>query len=153
MIKKIIQIPIIAALLVTPLVAQSGGEESRVGTTAAPFLTMGVGAKGHALGHANSINISGAESIFWNPAGMAIQNNGDSYSSSFISVTEYFADVNIYGTGIVVPLGDEEGKSLGIGLHFVDYGRMDVTTVELQDGTGATFGAHDLSIGVSYAQK
>ena len=149
MIKKIIQIPIIAALLVTPLVAQSGGEESRVGTTAAPFLTMGVGAKGHALGHANSINISGAESIFWNPAGMAIQNNGDSYSSSFISVTEYFADVNIYGTGIVVPLGDEEGKSLGIGLHFVDYGRMDVTTVELQDGTGATFGAHDLSIGVS----
>jgi len=49
MIKKIIQIPIIAALLVTPLVAQSGGEESRVGTTAAPFLTMGVGAKGHAL--------------------------------------------------------------------------------------------------------
>ena len=80
MIKKIIQIPIIAALLVTPLVAQSGGEESRVGTTAAPFLTMGVGAKGHALGHANSINISGAESIFWNPAGMAIQNNGDSYS-------------------------------------------------------------------------
>ena len=37
MIKKIIQIPIIAALLVTPLVAQSGGEESRVGTTAAPF--------------------------------------------------------------------------------------------------------------------
>ena len=30
---------------------------------------------------------------------------------------------------------------------------MDVTTVELQDGTGATFGAHDLSIGVSYAQK
>ncbi|MBU94982.1 MAG: hypothetical protein CL669_05255 [Balneola sp.] len=153
MIKKIIQIPIIVALFVTPLVAQSGGEESRVGTTAAPFLTLGVGAKGHALGHANTINVSGAEAIFWNPAGMAIQNKGDSFSSSFISITEYFADVDIYGTGIVVPIGKNKGQSLGIGLHFVDYGRMDVTTVELQDGTGATFGAHDLSIGVSYAQK
>jgi len=153
MIKKIIQVPIIVALFVAPIAAQSGGEESRVGTTAAPFLTLGVGAKGHALGHANSINVSGAESIFWNPAGMAVQNTGDSYSSSFISITEYFADVDIYGAGIVVPIGENEGQSLGIGLHFVDYGRMDVTTVELQDGTGATFGAHDLSIGVSYAQK
>ena len=119
MIKKIIQIPIIAALLVTPLVAQSGGEESRVGTNGSTPFNDGRYAKGHALGHANSINISGAESIFWNPVGMAIQNNGDSYSSSFTSVTEYFADVNIYGTGIVVPLGDEAGKSLGIGLTFL----------------------------------
>ncbi|NBW69935.1 MAG: hypothetical protein EBR32_00785 [Bacteroidetes bacterium] len=153
MMKKILLVKLVVVFCVSPLFAQSGGEESRVGTTAAPFLTMGVGAKGHALGHANSINISGAESIFWNPAGMAIKNTGDSYSSSFISVTEYFADVDIYGTGIVIPIGEEEGQSLGIGLHFVDYGRMDVTTVEQQDGTGATFGAHDLSIGISYAQK
>ena len=31
------------------------GQESRVATTAAPFLTLGVGAKGTSLGHANAV--------------------------------------------------------------------------------------------------
>ncbi len=129
------------------------GQESRVGTTAAPFLTLGVGAKGAALGHANSVYVSGAEALFWNPAGISVQNEGNSYASSFISVSEYFVDVNIYGTGIVIPVGKKNAQSIGIGLNYVDYGRMDVRTVEMQEGTGATFGAHDLSLGFTYAQR
>jgi len=134
------------------LFSQSG-QESRVATTAAPFLTLGVGAKGAALGNANSVYVSGAEALFWNPAGISIQNPGNSYSSSFISVNQYFVDVDIYGTGIVIPVGKKNGQSIGIGLNYVDYGRMDVRTVEMQEGTGATFGAHDLSFGITYAQN
>lgn len=100
MIKKLILTQLILVLAFTTVQAQTGNE-TRVGTTAAPFLTLGVGAKGAALGNANSVNISGAESIFWNPAGISLENDGGTYSSSFISVNQYFVDVDIWrGNGI-----------------------------------------------------
>lgn len=150
--KKLILTLVVLAVSTGDLLAQFG-QESRVATTAAPFLTMGVGAKGAALGHANTVYVSGAEALFWNPAGISVQNEGNSYASSFISISEYFVDVNIYGTGIVIPVGKKNGQSIGIGLNYIDYGRMDVRTVEMQEGTGATFGAHDLSLGLTYAQN
>ncbi|HBX66096.1 MAG TPA: hypothetical protein DEG32_08035, partial [Balneolaceae bacterium] len=58
--------------------------QSRVGTTAAPFLTLGVGAKGSALGHANTVITSGAEGLFWNPATIALKNEGGTYSSGYL---------------------------------------------------------------------
>lgn len=152
MIKKLILTQLILVLAFTTVQAQTGNE-TRVGTTAAPFLTLGVGAKGAALGNANSVNISGAESIFWNPAGISLENDGGTYSSSFISVNQYFVDVDIYGAAMVFPIGKTPGKNLGIGLNYVDYGRMDVRTVEEPEGIGATFGAHDLSFSLVYAQN
>lgn len=125
--------------------------QSRVGTTAAPFLTMGVGAKGSALGTANTVNTSGAEALFWNPANIALQNEGGTYNSGYLSYNQLFVDVNAYASGLVFKIS--EGKSFGLGLNYLDYGRMDIRTVEQQEGTGATFGAHDLSIGISYAQN
>lgn len=127
--------------------------QSRVGTTAAPFLTMGVGAKNLALGHAGTVNTNGAEALFWNPAGISLQTEAETSSSGFLSVNKLFVDVNAYGSGLVFPIGKDSGKNFGLGINFVDYGRMKVRTVEDQNGTGATFGAHDLSIGISYAQN
>lgn len=125
--------------------------QSRVGTTAAPFLTMGVGAKGQSLGNANSILVSGAEGLFWNPATIAVDRGYGNGISAMFNVHELFVDVNSYATGIVVPLA--EGKNLGLGVNLVDYGRQVVRTVAEQQGTGATFGAYDLSIGMTYAQN
>lgn len=150
--KKVLLTFSVIALITNDVFGQVG-QESRVATTAAPFLTLGVGAKGAALGHANSVYVSGAEALFWNPAGISVENEGKTLGSSFISIGEYFADVNIYGTGIVIPIGEKNAQSIGIGLNYIDYGRMDVRTVEMQEGTGATFGAHDLSLGFTYAQK
>ena len=82
----------------------------------------------------------------------AVTNEGNKSSSAF-SVNQYFVDVDIYGTGMVIPVGKESGKNVGIGVNFVDYGRQIVRTAEMPEGTGASFGAHDLSIGISYAQK
>lgn len=125
--------------------------QSRVGTTAAPFLTLGVGAKASALGHANTVNSSGAEGLFWNPSSIALKNDGGSFSSGYLSYNQLFVDVNAYASGLVFQI--KEGKSFGIGINYIDYGRMDIRTVEQQEGTGATFGAHDLSIGVTYSQN
>lgn len=125
--------------------------QSRVGTTAAPFLTMGVGAKGAALGHANTVNTTGAEALFWNPANIALPNEGGSNNSAYLNYNKLFVDVNAYASGLVFQMSP--GKSFGIGINFVDYGRMDIRTVVEQEGTGTTFGAHDLSIGLTYAQN
>lgn len=127
--------------------------QSRVGTSVGTFLTLGTGAKASALGHANSINTSGAEALFWNPAGISILNEAGTTNSAFISVNKHFVDVNSYSTGAVFSIGDSGNKNFGLSVNYLDYGRMDVTTVELQEGTGATFGAHDLSIGLTYAQN
>ena len=98
------QLNIILTLVVLLLTSGTAkaqlGQESRVATTAAPFLTLGVGAKGTSLGHANTVYVSGAEALFWNPAGISVRNEGDSYASTFISISEYFVDVNIYGNEI-----------------------------------------------------
>src|SRR5690606_31643396 len=42
--------------------------------------------------------------------------------------------------------------SFGFQIAQLDYGRMDVRTVALPDGTGETFGASDLVMGITYAQ-
>ena len=49
---------------------------------------------------------------------------------------------------MVIPVGKESGKNVGIGINFVDYGRQIVRTAEMPEGTGATFGAHDLSMNI-----
>lgn len=152
-IKNKIIVFLCSILLAVPSVMAQTGDETRVGTTAAPFLTIGMGAKGAALGNANSVNVNGAEALFWNPAGISLKNEAGTYSSSFLSVNQYFVDVDIYGAGIVIPVGKNPGKVVGLGLNYVDYGRMEVRTVEQPEGIGSTFGAHDLSIGISYAQN
>ena len=147
--KRLLILQLFVLLATTPLFGQS-----RVGTSAAPFLTMGVGAKGMALGHANSVYVNGAEAIFWNPSGISLKNDAGTSSSGFFSVNQYFLDVDIYATGLVIPVGGaDSGKNFGFGVNYVDYGRMEIRTVDDQDGIGATFGAHDLSVGVTYAQN
>tara|TARA_Y100001935_G_scaffold238369_1_gene224877 strand:- start:249917 stop:251005 length:1089 start_codon:yes stop_codon:yes gene_type:complete len=147
--KRILLILTLVGLFASPSVFA----QSRVGTSAAPFLTMGVGAKALALGHANTVNSSGAEALFWNPAAISLENEGGTRSSGFITVNQLFVDVSAYASGLVIPVSESGNQRFGIGINYVDYGRMDVYTVELQEGTGATFGAHDLSIGLSYAQN
>ena len=123
--------------------------QSRVGTTAAPFLTLGTGARGMSLGHAYRSVARGADALFWNPAGAARPYEGNR-GSVMLTNYEWVADIGYYGAGVVIPAGGAGG--LGLSVAFVDYGRMDVRTVELPNGTGETFASSDLSVGLSYAQ-
>lgn len=125
--------------------------QSRVGTTAAPFLTLGVGAKGSALGHANTVMSYGAEGLFWNPATIALDGGTGKQSSLFLAFNQIFVDVESYSTGVVLPISSN--KRFGFGVNYIDYGRMLVRTVEEPQGNGATFGSYDLSVGLTYAQN
>jgi hypothetical protein len=123
--------------------------QSRVGTTAAPFLTLGTGARGAALGHAYTSIATGPDALFWNPGGAARPYLGQHRGGVFFTNHQWVADINYNAVALAVPV--TRTGVLGLSIASVDYGAMDVRTVSQPEGTGETFSAGDLSIGVSYA--
>ena len=134
------------ALLAVALAAPVGAQD-RVATTAAPFLTLGAGARGQSLGHAYTATASGADALFWNPAGAArtYSRNG----TVFLTQHEWLADIRYNAAGVTLPAGQ---GVLGLSLASVGYGRDEVRTERQPEGTGDTFGASDFSFGLSYAR-
>lgn len=123
--------------------------QSRVGTTAATFLTMGSGAKGTALGHAFTAIATGPDALFWNPGGAARLYDGRHRGGLMFSNNSWIADIDYNAFSAVLPV--TANGVVGLSISSVDYGRMKVRTVARPEGTGETFGANDLSIGLTYA--
>ena len=84
----------------------------KVGTSAAQFLKIGVGARAVALAGAFGAIASDASTIYWNPAGMATLDN-ISWTGSH---TNWFADISHQYTGLVVPTGNN--ASIGFSAIF-----------------------------------
>ncbi len=124
--------------------------QSRSGTTAAAFLTIGTGARGQALGHAYTALATGADALFWNPAGAARTYGDNSSGSVFLSHSRWFADIDYNAAAAVIPISGD--RVLGLSVAAVNYGTMIVRTIAFPEGTGETFRANDFSLGLSYAQ-
>ena len=139
-------------VLVFALAAAGGTAlaQSRVSTTAAQFLTLGTGAQGTAVGHAYTALATGADALYWNPAGASRLGMSSNRGSLFFSHSQWLIETDYNAFGLVVPV--TSAGVLGIQLAQLDYGRMDVRTVELPEGTGETFGAADMVLGLTYAQ-
>lgn len=124
--------------------------QSRVSTAAAQFLTLGTGARGSAVGHAYTAIATGGDALFWNPAGAARVTGSDGRGSVFFSHAQWLVDIDYNAFGLVIPV--TANGVVGLSLAQLDYGRMDVRTETFPEGTGETFGAADLVVGVTYAQ-
>lgn len=121
--------------------------QSKVGSTAAPFLTIGIGPRAIAMGNAFVATSDDITALYWNPAGITrIGGN-----SAMFNRTSWIADINYNWAGAAVQLGDL--GTIGLSVNQLDYGKMAVTTNAEQDGTGEYFSAQDISIGLSYAYQ
>lgn len=122
----------------------SGG--SKVGTTAAQFLKIEIGARGLAMGSAFVATADDATATFWNPAGLA------RLTSTEVSVHQvnWLANMDLKYGNIVIPAGYNK---FGFFISALDYGEWDVTTIDSPEGTGEKFGAQDLALGISYARS
>lgn len=118
---------------------------SKTGTMAAKFLSVGVGAKGIAMGSAVTATMDDPSAMYWNPAGIA---NTQEFNGLF-TFTKSFADINLNYTAVAFPV-DNFGV-VGINVTSIDYGTMDETTENYPDGTGLTFTAASYAFGVTYA--
>ena len=140
---------IVAAVGMVTMSTTSTKAQSRVGTTAATFLTLGTGAKASALGHAYTATATGADALFWNPAGSAIHDERTNGGQVFLNHYEWFAGINYNAASATVPVGD---NTFGFNIAHVDYGRIEITRVGQENGTGIDFESSDISIGMSYAR-
>jgi len=143
--KKYFKILIVFAFLFqAALFGQEGVSKS--GTTAAKFLSIGVGPRANAMGGAFAAVANDASAMYWNPSGIAFAENFE----GIFTYTEMFADINLNYFGIVIPTG--ESGNIGINVTALNIGEMDVTTEELPEGTGETFTAGSYAFGITYAR-
>lgn len=121
--------------------------QSKVGTTAAPFLNVAIGPRAISMGGAFVATADDITALYWNPAGIATQQN----NSAMFSYTSWFAGINYNWAAASINLGTM--GSLGASVTYLDYGDMEVTTLSEQEGTGEMFTASDMALGLTYAMK
>jgi len=134
---------LLAFLLTFNLNAQ---EVTKTGTTAAKFLSIGIGPRANAMGAAYTSVANDASAMYWNPAGIASLKK----TQALFTYTKMFADINLNYFGLVIPVGDY--GNLGVNITAINYGKMEVTTEMHPDGIGETFSAGSYAFGLSYAR-
>ncbi len=142
--KKIANVIVIVSLLATLVMAQN---VTKVGTTAAPFLNVGIGARAIGMGGAFVSMANDANSLYWNPAGIALIAGNE----AIFNHSEWIADINFDFAGFALNLGGI--GSVGAFANFMTMGEMDVTTELYPEGTGQRFNAGSYALGVSYARS
>jgi hypothetical protein len=137
---------ILLFLIIVLQTAGYAGDFSKVGTAAAQFLKIGVGARAMGLGGSFTAIANDVSTIYWNPAGITNIND----FSLAVSHNEWFADISHDFAGLVYPLSSSDV----IALHVValNTGEQEVTTVTQPEGTGIYYDVSDLAIGLSYAR-
>ncbi len=131
--------------LVTTVSAQV--KPYRVGTTSASFLELGVGSAGSAMGEAYVSVTRDLSSLYWNPAGLAFMEQNE----VLFSHRPWIADIKT--TFAAVGFNLQNIGSFAVGFSNMDFGSTEVTTMEMQDGTGETYDAMDYAVTLSYARR
>jgi hypothetical protein len=125
------------------------GQVTKTGTTAAKFLSVGIGPRANAMGGAFTSVVNDASALYWNPAGSADLTQNEAmftYTSLFKDL-----DINLNFLALVIPA--EDIGSFGVSVTALDYGEMDVTTELYPEGTGEKFSASSYAFGLSYAKR
>jgi hypothetical protein len=136
----------LAALALLAGTALPAAAQSKVGTTAAQFLGLGVGARATAMGGAQVAGVEGPTALYWNPSAIAwMPTSGAEFAQS-----EWFVDTRFQFAGVVLNAGNL--GHFGLSITALDYGETEVTTIDQPNGTGEMWGAMDLAMAVTYAR-
>jgi opacity protein-like surface antigen len=138
--KKLFLIIILTASMVY------GGDDARKGTSGAEQLLIPVGAQGIATGSALVANLTGLESIYYNPAGLGVSEN----TEAMFSYMSYLADINVSYFAVSTVVGDV--GSFGLSIKTFDFGDIPITTADFPDGTGNTYSPSYLTAGLTYSK-
>ncbi len=142
--KKTILIFLLVAVIWTPLSVQG---VTKVGTTAANFLKIGVGARAIGMGGAYVALASDASGMYWNPAGIALVNGGE----AFFNHSTWIADINFDYAGMVFSIPTV--GTFGLNATFLTMAEMERTTEYYPEGTGQRFKAGSYALAVTYARS
>jgi hypothetical protein len=145
--KKIFTI-ILSLVITTGLFSQDFiSQVSKRGTTAAPFLSIGQGARATGMGSAYVAVSDDPTSLFWNPAGIAKVEN----AAFAVDHTQWIADINYNYMALAYNIGNF--GVIGMSFTISDVDEMNVTTVENPEGTGEKFGVTDAAFSIAWGMQ
>lgn len=145
--RKIIIAIIVLITTGVSVVFPSDNNVSKVGTSAATFLEIPVGANAVGMGGAYVSIANDASALYWNVAGIT-----NLEKKEVLAVhSDWIADTNFDFAALVLPLG--KYGTFGLSITSLTMSDMQVRTVDKPEGTGEFFDASDLSVGASYAFK
>jgi len=121
--------------------------QSNVGTTAAAFLDIGIGARSLSMGGAFTAVANDVTALYWNPAGIT----HISRPSTHFYYAPWFADIDFTHGAAVVPMG--RMGTIGIAITSVTMEEMPVRTLQDPEGTGELFEVSNLALAATYAKK
>ena len=135
---------ILACLFISSIVVSQ--TVSKVGTTAAQFLKIGIGARALALGGAYSAIADDASALYWNPGGLSRIRKNQILLDHYDWILD--VDLDFIGAIITTPYGN-----IGAAFSYLHMGEMEVTTTHSPDGTGEKFGAGSIMAQLSFAKN
>ena len=116
----------------------------KAGTTAAKFLSIGVGSKAVGMGGSYTSIADDATAMYWNPAGLSFHQTKEVYFNH----SNWIADISFDYSGITIPIDNK--SSLGFNITSVTMDEMEVTRYG-NENTGETFSASDFAFGSTYS--
>jgi len=139
----------LTALVLLALLPGALFAQSKVGTTAAPFLGIAVGARALGMGGAFTATADDPTALYWNPSGVA---GIDRFSANLVH-TDWLADLNFDVIGAVLPLAGDAGV-LGAQVTMLSMPDQEITTTDQagQEGTGLFYSAGSVAIATTYAR-
>jgi hypothetical protein len=141
-------------IMTAGLLCVSASYAQKVGSTSMQFLKVMPSARATALGEAYAVWATGAEAIFWNPAGLARLDNME-FSTTYV---DWLFDAQ--QGALSYALAIRGFGAIGVQVQYVDFGKFEETTNErpyISDPdnpglTGRTFSPFSYLIGISYAR-
>jgi len=136
-------------LLIAALIASGvwPAQAQKVGTTSMQFLKVMPTARGTAMGEAYSTLATGAEAVYWNPAGVAIARRME-FSLTYI---DWIFDSRQGALSFATPLA--EWGAIGVQVQYVDYGVFEEALANPARLTGREFRPFSYLVGLSYARN
>lgn len=147
-IKIILSAVLVLLLTVSTINAQLFRGTTKVGTTAAPFLKIGAGARAIGMGDAYTALADDIYAVYWNPAGLAKMNHSSEVSFNH---AEWLADMTYDFAAAALNMGEFGVLSAS----FTSFGVPEdkVRTFENPEGDGRTWDAASIAVGIGYAKN
>lgn len=145
--KKILVFFILLLILFSTLGEVEARDVTKVGTTAAPFLTISVGARPMGMGGAFVAVANDASAMFWNVSGIAQLTRPE----IIFNHSEWLADINFDYAGLIAPLGSF--GTFGLSVTALTMAEMEQTNELFPEGSGVRFSVSSYAFALSFGKR
>lgn len=122
-------------------------EFSKVGSSGAQFLKIGVGSKYQGTGEATAAFVDDAYAMYWNPAGLV----GVTESQVVFTKVDYLLDISLNYFGYAKHF--EDVGVFGVSATVLSMDDLEITNFENQNGTGEYYSASSYAFGLTYSKQ